>query len=199
MVHMTRTKRATEAEIGRVLRALRALPRDARDRRTTLLRDLGEATADFREHFLTGEGNPDWAGRTGAYRAAIQDLYSDAGYSADEARAVQKVTRYHVANTLRERLSADDIADLGLRAETPRERQTEIRERNAAILAATAAADATKTKTAADNLHSLRDTLSTLTHMRLRLDHDGPDTTEAAARTLRAIVDRASDLLRSLG
>jgi hypothetical protein len=158
------TKRQIEAEIKRQLRAIRALPDDDRERKTALLRDLAESTVEFREHFALSSGDVDWAGRTGAYRAEIAELYLEAGFPQAEAKAIQKLTRYHIANTLRQRLSTDEIEAIGLRAESPRERQTELRSRTAAIVAAAAvsAVSAGVPETAEERIAYLHGVLATL-------------------------------------
>lgn len=167
------SKRTAEAEVTRVLRAIRKLPPDDRERRTVLLRDLADATVSFREHFLTADGEPDWAGRTGAYRAAITELYSDAGYNIDETKATQKLARYHIAIAIRERLSADEVEAIGLRAETPRERQAEIRERTAALLAAAGAVVPNGVpKTPEERIAALRGALAAVQSVRPLTDEE---------------------------
>lgn len=197
------SKRSAEAEVIRVLRAIRSLPADDRERRTTLLRDLGEATVSLREHFLTADGSPDWGGRTGAYRAAIGELYSDAGYSADEARATQKLARYHIANTLRDQLSPEDIEAMGQRAETPRERQAEIRERQAAIVAAASAnVGIGVPQTAEERVAYFRGVLATLNELRpltpeQRAQPGYAEHYAAAKRLLEQVVTRAEQIIRT--
>lgn len=198
------SKRTAEAEVSRVLRAIRSLPADDRDRRTALLRDLGEATVSLREHFLTTDGEPDWAGRTGAYRAAITDLYSSAGYGIDDARATQKVARYHIANTLRDHLSPEDIEAIGLRAETPRERQAELRGRTAAIVAAASASangNGEAPETAEERIAYLRDVLSTLSAVgplsaEQRTHADYVTNYRIAKQLLEQVVARSRHILR---
>jgi hypothetical protein len=186
------SKRAAEVEVIRVLRAIRSLPADDRDRRTALLRDLGEATVSLREHFLTAGGEPDWAGRTGAYRAAITELYSDAGYSIDDAKATQKLARYHIANTLREYLSPSDIAAIGLRVETPRERQAELRDRQAAIVAAaTATVPVDVPGTPVERVEAIRAALAALQSVRpLTADERAHEEYAETYRTARKLVEQ---------
>jgi hypothetical protein len=194
------TKRATEAEISRVLRAIRSLPEDDRDRRTALLRDLAEATVSYREHFLGASGDPDWAGRTGAYRAAITELYGGAGFSPSDAKVTQKLARYHIANTLRERLSAEDIEAIGLRAETPRERQAELRERTSALVAAAAVEGIPQT--AAERLAYLRGVLAVFNAIRPlsaaeRASMDYRQHFQDARLLLESIASRANEIIRT--
>jgi hypothetical protein len=199
------TKRQTEAEITRVLRALRSLPEDAdRDRRTALLRDLAEATVEFREHFLTTTGEPDWAGRTGIYRAEVNELYAGTGFKPLEAKAIQKLARYHVANILRERLSTEDIEAIGLRAESPRERQQEFRDRTAAIVAtaSAAAAGAGIPETPEERIAYLRGVLATLNQVRPISPADRADPQyvvhfRTAKRLIEEIVTRSRHIIRT--
>jgi hypothetical protein len=157
------SKRQIESEIRRILHAIRAVPEDNRERRTVLLRDLAEATVSYREHFALSSGAPDWTGATYAYRTEITQLYTEAGYPQTEAKAIQKLARYHIANTLRERLPADEIEAMGLRAQLPRERQTELRARSAAIVAAATAVQAAGApKTAEERIAYLHGVLATL-------------------------------------
>lgn len=111
--------RAVTVEIVRILHALK---RVEGDRRTMLYRDLGEQMVELREHFITPGGQPDWTGRTGAYRLAVRNLYADAGYSPAERRAVQTSIRYHTGNLVRGRVSAEELENLGLDTRTPQER-----------------------------------------------------------------------------
>jgi hypothetical protein len=199
------TKSATEAEVVRLLRALRSLAPDDRDRRTLLLRDLGDASVSLREHFLTATGDPDWAGRTGAYRAAVADLYGEAGYRPDDAKVMQKLARYHIANTLRERLSAEDIEAMGLRAETPAQRQAEQRERHAAVLAAATAAAGDShgvPVSPEERLAYLRGVLATLNAVRpltaaQRADMDYVKHYRTARRLLEQIAARSQHIART--
>lgn len=113
---------ATREELGSALttrlRALRRLGegRDDRERRTRLFRDVAESIVDLREHFdLAGE--PDWAGRSPAYRRFIRDCYRDAGYPRDEAQTIQRRLSYHVSTRLRERVDPERLEDLGLKTD----------------------------------------------------------------------------------
>lgn len=128
----------TKDDLGAALvRALRALRRvgDNRERRTELYRTIANASVDLREHFLTPEGEPDWAGRSWAYREYVRERYSEAGYSRDDARPVQASVRYHVSVRVRERLTPEQVEDLGLRAEDITERVRANRATKSALLA----------------------------------------------------------------
>ncbi|MFD6638341.1 hypothetical protein ACFWDN_21270 [Micromonospora chalcea] len=129
---MSATKEDLGAGLVRVLRALRRVG-DNRERRTELYRTIANASVDLREHFLTPEGNPDWAGRTWAYREYVRERYSEAGYSREEARPVQTSVRYHVSVRVRERLTPEEVEDLGLRAENITERMCDHRAAKSAL------------------------------------------------------------------
>lgn len=149
---MSRTAGSLRSEIVRRLKQVRATDPTNRERRTSLLRDIAELKIELREHYLTDDGEPDWAGKTYAYRAATRELYSQAGYAADEAQATQAAIRYHVGNLIRERVSAEELADLGLRDVSPKERAKASRDARSALLASlqeSAEPDALRSVTAA--------------------------------------------------
>lgn len=131
---MTRTQRQLTDEALRLLRRLRALGPDDRERRTVALRDLAEVMVDMREHFVTPEGDPDWSGRTFAYRELARELYAEAGFPHDQAQAVQAAVRYHVGNIVRQRLSVDELADHGLRDVGPKQRARLSRDAQSALM-----------------------------------------------------------------
>lgn len=84
-------------------------------------------------------GQPDWAGRTWAYREFIRSKYSDAGYSKDEARPIQTAVRYHTATAIRDRISAEQVEDAGLQSDDILKRERDRRNVRSAILATVAA------------------------------------------------------------
>lgn len=102
--------------------------------RTDLLRETARHFIDARAHFFTREGEPDWLGRTYAYRAWIREVMSAAHVPGDEVSSLQAAIRYHSGNILRDRLSEEQIDDLGLRKESPKERSVEKRERTSETL-----------------------------------------------------------------
>lgn len=126
------TKQRVADEIVRILRALASAEGE---RRTMLYRDLAEQTFALREHYLTPAGEPDWSGRSGLYRVQMRELYSAAGYNADDARAVQTATRYHIGNLARQRVSAADLEALGMDTESPAERARRLRREEREIVA----------------------------------------------------------------
>ncbi|RKR85902.1 hypothetical protein BDK92_0117 [Micromonospora pisi] len=111
---------ATQQEIRtEIVRILRALQHAEGERRTMLYRDLADQTVDLREHYLTPAGQPDWTGRTGAYRIAVRALYAEAGYSQAERKVVQTSTRYHIGNHVRARISKEEADALALNPQSP--------------------------------------------------------------------------------
>ncbi|QOP65085.1 hypothetical protein PQE12_gp25 [Arthrobacter phage Adumb2043] len=102
--------------------------------RTALLREAAQLFIDAREHFYTKEGEPDWLGRTHAYRLWVREVMSGAHVPGDDVTSLQAAIRYHSGNMLRERLDDDTLADLGLKKSSPRERSIEKRERTSSTL-----------------------------------------------------------------
>lgn len=198
---VTRTRYETEQDVTRILRALRALPPHDRDRRTTLLRSLGQGMVELREHFSTGNGAPDWNGRSKGYRDALHNAYAVAGYIGEDAEMMKKAASYHLAKSLRTRLSKEEIEALGQRPEDPAERQAAIRERNAAIVAAHTAIGegANDERTPEAKLAAMQEALGIMKNIRIiRSRKVDPEVREAALRSLRAIADRAEDLMRQV-
>ena len=109
--------------------AVSSLRAYAQTRATEHLRDVATAFVDAREHFYTRDGLPDWLGSTHAYRQWTREAYDRAGVQASELSRLQAAVRYHVGNVVRERLDVQEVAELGLRQHSPRERAVEKRER----------------------------------------------------------------------
>lgn len=128
----------SKTDLGRTLvRTLRSLRNATSDTaRTDLLRDIAQLSVDLREHFLTPQGEPDWAARTWAYREYLRACYAEAGYTPDEARTTQAAVRYHVSRYLRERLSDEELRHLGLRPEATVDRARERRAAKRALFEA---------------------------------------------------------------
>jgi hypothetical protein len=200
-------------EVVRILRAIKALPAEDRERRTVLYRDLAEASVALREHYLTAEGTPDWSGHTHAYRHAVRALYKAAGYQPEEARTVQSAVRYHVGNAVRRRLSPSELDAAGLAEISPVESARKIRKRQSAILAASAAtagwnepaAEAGEPTSAAE-VAQLQQALAILTTMRinrrrvptaadLAADPQRARLTAVGRNALQAIISRAQQIL----
>jgi hypothetical protein len=97
--------------------------------RTALLKRTAATFVWARRHFFTQEGEPDWTGRTNAYRRWVRETMAQAHIPSSEAPTIQAAVRYHSGAALREQLTAEQIEELGLRPESPRERSVEKRER----------------------------------------------------------------------
>lgn len=121
-------------KLVRVLRQLRNAPTPAA--RTDLLKEVARITVDLREFFPTDSGEPDWSAKTWSYREYIRERYAEAGYTPDEARTTQTAVRYHVSTFVREKLSADELTDLGLNPESFTDRSRDKRAARAALLQA---------------------------------------------------------------
>lgn len=115
--------------------ALRAYKSGPESEKTTNLRTVATAFFDAREHFFTPSGEPDWLGRTHAYRLWVRETMGQASIQADELTTVQAAIRYHVGNIVRERMDSDTLKSLGLRDASPRERSVEKRGRSSEVLA----------------------------------------------------------------
>lgn len=102
--------------------------------RTDLLREAARQFVDAREHFYTKEGDPDWLGRTHAYRLWVREVMSEAHVPGEEVTSLQAAIRYHSGNMLRDRLDDDTLDALGLKKSSPRERSVEKRERTSSTL-----------------------------------------------------------------
>lgn len=107
--------------------------------RTPLLKAAAEAFVAARERFFTKEGEPDWLGRTFAYRRWVREAFSLANVPADEITRVQGAIRWHYGAALRAHLTPEQIEDLGLRDATPAERSVEKRARQSEVLSIFAA------------------------------------------------------------
>lgn len=130
---MTKTPRLDElqTEAAKALSESRQAP--SRER-AALLREAAEGFITAREHFFDRAGEPDWKGRTHAYRQWIQEAMSIAHVPPEETATLSAAVRYHSGNVLRERLDDETLEDLGLRKASPRERSIEKRERHAETL-----------------------------------------------------------------
>lgn len=126
---MTLSKRPLDVLQASAVKALRRYldPEEGRD--TAELREVAHALVEAREHFYTRDGSPDWTGRTHAYRAWNRELMGLANVPPGEIASLQASIRYHSGAALRERLDAEQLEALGLRADTPRERSVAKRER----------------------------------------------------------------------
>lgn len=119
-----------KAAISAISRSLSATD----NTRTELLREAAKNFIDARAHFFTREGDPDWLGRTYAYRTWVREVMGAAHVPGDEVSSLQAAIRYHSGNLLRDRLNEEQISQLGLRVESPKQRSVEKRERTSETL-----------------------------------------------------------------
>ncbi|WP_191480130.1 hypothetical protein [Nocardioides ochotonae] len=105
-----------------MVKALREYLRKDEADRTPDLRMIAALTVLAREAIPQADGEPDWRGRTHAYREWISEAYRDAGIYGEDARKIQSAARYHVGVALRDYLDADTLADYGLAQASPVDR-----------------------------------------------------------------------------
>lgn len=115
-------------------RSIESLRRYLADGSTEDLRDVAGHFISAREHFYNKDGEPDWLGRTYAYRTWVREVMSLAGVPSADVTNTQAAIRYHAGNILRERLDDETLAALGLRSASPRERSIEKRAGHSATL-----------------------------------------------------------------
>lgn len=101
--------------------------------KTEVLRELAHVVVDIRSRYRY-DGAPDWAGRSWKYRRAIAAMYAVAGIPPDSVAHVQGALRYHVGNALRERVPAEELESVGLKAASPKERVASARSDAAALI-----------------------------------------------------------------
>lgn len=159
------------------------------DERTVHLRDVAEAYIDAREHFYTKDGDPDWAGRSYAYRQWIRETVTLARLPQDGKQSIQAAVRYHLGNILRDRLDADTLESIGLRKESPRERSVEKRAGVSALLRLVSGGD--PIENLADVLEATKAIHSALTRI---TPSDLPGSDAAAAKA--ALAEVAAEALR---
>lgn len=115
-------------------RLLRSYVQSGRTR-TDVLKEVAALIVDLRAAHTLDDGRIDWAGRSPAYRAAMHEIYREAGVPKDRYDTVQAALRYHVGNLIRERATDEALEDVGLTSITPRERLAKNRDVVAALAA----------------------------------------------------------------
>jgi hypothetical protein len=101
-----------------IIDALRTARTATDETRTTARRRAAEALVDIREYFTTPKGDPDWSGRTGAFRDFVHEVYAEAGYPRDEMASAQAAIRYHTNNYIRRRVPHEELEDAGFTGHT---------------------------------------------------------------------------------
>lgn len=155
--------------------------------RTAHFRAVAEAYVDARALFYTKDGAPDWTGKTYAYRNWVREVTGGANIPASMRTTVQAAVRYHIGNVLRERLAPDELAAVGLRAVSPRERSVEKREGTSAAL------NMLNGGAPLDQLVDITTAAATFTRALRRVDTSGLTKEErvVAAEALTALADEA--------
>ncbi|BCJ41689.1 hypothetical protein GCM10010168_53130 [Actinoplanes ianthinogenes] len=121
MTHSTmRQLDAVKDELREELKKLRLA--DGKDQRSPILKRVAHLVLELRQHFLTPEGEPDWAGTNGTYRLAMRELYSDAAFPPELINSTQSAVRYHLSTIQRETLTEEQLDDAGLQKASLRER-----------------------------------------------------------------------------
>lgn len=109
-------------EAVRCLRRLRDTPETAHPQ---LYRQAADAMVKLRGLHTTGDGRPDWRGRTWGYRSLVNEIYGEAGLPPEPNHPVKAALRYHLGNALRESLTSEELIEAGLKPAPPRERAYE--------------------------------------------------------------------------
>ena len=85
--------------------ALRAyLQAEDSEDKTKALKQTSSLFVQARAHFFTKEGEPDWMGRTYAYRQWVREVLDTAGVDRADVTSLQSSLRYHSGAALRELL-----------------------------------------------------------------------------------------------
>jgi hypothetical protein len=101
---------------------------------TSDIREAAECMVAAREYILDGRGDPDWRGRTHAYRVWSAGVVTAAGVPHDQRSRVQAAIRYHASAALRKRIPAEDVEALGMLTETALERSRGRRGRTSGLI-----------------------------------------------------------------
>jgi hypothetical protein len=91
--------------------------------RTHHLRATADLLVDLRALHEGADGGVDWRGKSFAYRDLVRSIYAAAGLPPESGDTTKTALRYHVGNALRERLTPDELDEVGLSALDPRDRQ----------------------------------------------------------------------------
>lgn len=96
--------------------------------RTHLLIKAAQYAVRLREKFPDpyDHRNPDWAGRSRAYRRQMTVVYREAGLPEDPHLPVKTALRYHIGEVLRETLDAEALESVGLQPHSQRQRNAHV-------------------------------------------------------------------------
>jgi hypothetical protein len=112
---------------GIIERSIRLLKDYRRDRYTSQLKQLAELIVELRSRHTLRDGRTDWSGRSPAYRQDIGWIYRSAGIPEVELDTTEAAIRYHVGNLLRARAAGTELAAVGLKQTSPKERLDQAR------------------------------------------------------------------------
>lgn len=87
---------------------------DTQGKATAMLRRLAEIVVDIRLRYKDETGARDLRGKTGAYKAKIEEMYREAGIGPDSAFPIQAALRYHVSPALRKRVTPEELEAAGM-------------------------------------------------------------------------------------
>lgn len=109
--------------IDEAVRDLRLIERAPSSEHPAIYRRVADRLVELRSLHTTRAGNVDWKGQSWDYRQAVNEIYSGAGLPPEPNHPVKSALRYHLGNALRDNLTADQLEQAGLHADTPRDRQ----------------------------------------------------------------------------
>ena len=95
---------------------------------TSEMHAAADSLVDMRMIYTNRDGQPDLAGTSFDYRRSVSEGLADAGVEAGRRSQVMAALRYHVGNRVRARFTQDELADYGLNAHSPHDRQRSERE-----------------------------------------------------------------------
>lgn len=95
-----------------------------------ILRDVAECYVAARAQFTASDNDqsPDWKGRSGPYREWVKSVFGAANMGTETRKAIQPNIAYYVSSILRDRLTPDELRDVGLDERSFRERRNDRRE-----------------------------------------------------------------------
>lgn len=115
-------------------RATAAIKRYYLDDDPDQLRVAADNIVRAREFFVAKDGGPDWRGTTYAYRQWNREVMTDGGVQPANRSSMQARIRYHAGGVLRQLLSDEEIAELGLQPASPRQKSGQRRAHNLGVL-----------------------------------------------------------------
>ncbi|WP_169736295.1 hypothetical protein [Promicromonospora kroppenstedtii] len=86
------------------------------EERTPHVRAFAEVLFEARQHFLRGDGEPDYAGRTHPYRRWVGEVYAEAGVPAERRNSIRSSVSWHLSEIMRESVDKETLADHGAEA-----------------------------------------------------------------------------------